>query len=88
MDIKGIKMPRKKTDFNNRMKTSEVRKKRKKGEGFITTQFEIEEILDESGEVMDDTIIRFSFGGLWIHLSIASAMKFNKMLNDVLNLKR
>lgn len=82
-------MPKKnKTDFNNRMKSSELRKKRKKGEGFITTQFEVEEILDESGEVLDDTIIRFSFGGLWIHLSIASAMKFNKLLNDVLNLKK
>ena len=81
-------MSRKKIDFNKRMKTSDLRKKRKKGEGFITTQFEVEEILDESGEVLDDTIIRLSFGGLWIHLSIASAMKFNKMLNDVLNLKR
>jgi hypothetical protein len=81
-------MPRKKIDFNKRMKTSDLRKKRKKGEGFVTTQFEVEEILDESGEVLDDTIIRLSFGGLWIHLSIASAMKFNKLLNDVLNLKR
>lgn len=82
-------MPRKnKTDFNKRMKISDLRKKRKKGEGFVTTQFEVEEILDESGEVLDDTIIRLSFGGLWIHMSIASALKFNKMLNDVLNLKR
>jgi hypothetical protein len=82
-------MPKKKiNDFNNRMKTKEIRKARKKGDGFVTTSFVIEEILDESGEVLDDTIIRLSFGGLYIHLSIANALKFNKMLEEVLNLKR
>lgn len=81
-------MPKKKNDFNNRMKTSELRKIRKKGDGFVTTKFDIEEILDESGEVLEDTIIRFSFGGLFIHLSVANALKLHKLLGDVLNLKR
>jgi hypothetical protein len=81
-------MPKKKSDFNKRMKSSELRKIRKKGEGFVTTLFNIEEILDESGEVLEDTIIRFSFGGLYIHISVANALKFNKMLTDVLNLKK
>jgi hypothetical protein len=81
-------MPKKNTDFNKRVKSSDSRKRRKKGEGFITTSFNIEEILDESGEVLDDTVIRFSFGGLLIHMSIANSMKLNKMLSDVLNLKK
>ncbi len=81
-------MSSKKTNWNKRFKTEETRKKRKKGEGFVTTSFLIEEILDESGEVLEDTVIRFSFGGILIHLSVSNSMKLNKQLTDVLNLKR
>lgn len=81
-------MPRKKTDWNKRLKSEETQKRRKRGEGFITTSFSIEEVLDETGEVLDDTIIRFSFGGILIYLSVANAMKLNKLLNDILNLKK
>lgn len=81
-------MPPKKQDWNKRLKSEETRKRRKRGEGFITTSFSIEEVLDETGEVKDDTIIRFSFGGLLIHLSISNSMKLNKLLTDILNLKK
>ena len=81
-------MPPKKPDWNKRLKSEETRKRRKRGEGFITTSFSIEEVLDETGEVKDDTIIRFSFGGLLIHLSISNSMKLNKLLTDILNLKK
>jgi hypothetical protein len=81
-------MPPKKPDWNKRIKTLETRRRRKKGEGFVTTIFNIEEILDESGEVIEDTVIRFSFNGILIHLSISAAMKLHKQLGDILNLKR
>jgi hypothetical protein len=81
-------MSQKKTNWNKRLKTEETRKKRKKGEGFVTTSFSVEEVLDETGEVLEDTIIQFSFGGILIHLSVSNSMKLNKQLTDILNLKR
>jgi hypothetical protein len=81
-------MPSKKPNWNKRLKSEETRKRRKKGEGFVTTSFNIEEVLDESGEVLEDTVIKFSFGGLLIYLSIANSMKLNKLLSDVLSLKK
>ena len=81
-------MSSKKPNWNKRLKSEETRNRRKKGEGFITTSFSIEEVLDETGEVLEDTIIRFSFGGILIHLSVSNSMKLNKQLTDILNLKR
>jgi hypothetical protein len=81
-------MSPKKTNWNKRLKSEETRKRRKKGDGFVTTSFSIEEVLDETGEVLEDTIIRFSFGGILIHLSVSNSMKLNKQLTDILNLKR
>ncbi len=81
-------MSPKKTNWNKRLKTEETRKRRKKGEGFITTSFSIEEVLDETGEVLEDTLIKFSFGGILIYLSVANSLKLNKQLTDILNLKR
>ncbi len=78
----------KKPDYNSRIKSLDTRKRRKKGEGFVIKNFNIEEILDESGEVLEDTVIRFSFEGLLIHISVANAIKFNKILTDIINLKR
>jgi hypothetical protein len=78
----------KKPDYNKRLINPEVRKRRKKGEGFVIQNFRIEEIFDESGEVLEDTIIRFSFDGILIHISVANALRFNKLLTDILNLKR
>lgn len=81
-------MPPKKPDWNKRLKSEETRKRRKRGEGFVTTSFLIEEVLDETGEILDDTLIKFSFGGILIYLSVANSMKLNKLLTDILNLKR
>lgn len=81
-------MPQKKPDWNKRIVSKDSRKRRKKGEGFVTTSFSVEEILDESGEVIEDTVIKLSFNGIIIHLSIANTMKLNKVLTDILNLKR
>lgn len=81
-------MPPKKPDWNKRLKSEETRNRRKKGEGFVTTSFSIEEVLDESGEVLDDTLIKFSFGGILIYLTVANSMKLNKLLTDILNLKK
>jgi len=81
-------MPSKKPNWNKRLISEETRKRKKKGEGFVTSSFNIEEVFDESGEVLDDTLIKFSFGGILIYLSVANAMKLNKLLSDVLNLKK
>ena len=81
-------MPSKKPNWNKRLISEETRKRRKKGEGFVTSSFNIEEVMDESGEVLDDTLIKFSFGGILIYLSVANAMKLNKLLTDILNLKK
>jgi len=81
-------MSPKKTNWNKRLKSEENRKRRKKGEGFVTSSFSIEEVLDESGEVLEDTLIKFSFGGILIYLSVANSLKLNKQLTDILNLKK
>ena len=79
-------MSDKKTNWNKRMKVRDE-KKRLKGNGFVTKTFTVEEVLDESGEVLEDTVIKFSFGGILIYLSVACALKLNKALTDILNLK-
>ena len=81
-------MPPKKPDWNKRIKSIDTRRRRKKGDGFVTTNFNIEEVIDESGEVIEDTVIKFNFGGILIHLSVSAAMKLYKQLGDILNLKR
>lgn len=78
----------KKIDWNKRIK-KEVEKDRKKIKiPFLIQKFKVEEILDETGEVDEDTIIKFWFDGILIYLSVSNAMKLNKLLDDVLNLKQ
>ena len=78
----------KKINWNNRLK-KEVEKERKKIKiPFLIQNVKIEEILDESGEVDDDTILKFSFDGILVYMSIANAIKMNKLLGDVLDFKR
>jgi hypothetical protein len=78
----------KKINWNNRLK-KEVEKERKKVKiPFLVQNVKIEEIMDETGEVDEDTIIKISFDGLLIHMSIANAIKMNKLLGDVLEFKR
>jgi hypothetical protein len=75
-------------NWNKRMKPKEIEKKIKMKSAFLIQNFSIEEVLDESGEVLDDTVIKFSFDGILYYLSIANCLKFNKILTDILNLKK
>ena len=77
-----------KKDWNKRVKPKEIEKRIKMKSAFLIQKFSIEEVLDESGEVLDDTVIRFSFDGLLVYLPIAKALEFNKKLTDVLNFKK
>jgi hypothetical protein len=72
-----------KKKWNKRIKP----KKNKINDTFLIKNFSIEEILDESGEVLNDTVIKFSFDGILIYLSISKALMLNKVLSDILNLK-
>jgi hypothetical protein len=78
----------KKLDWNKRLKREVEKDKKKIKVPFLINNVKIEEVLDESGEVDEDTIIKFSFDGILIHMSIANAIKMNKLLGDVLDFKR
>ena len=82
-------MPKKKIDWNSRIKPSNDDKPiKKKGLGFVVKSVKIQEVLDISGEVLEDTVIEFSFDGIIIHLSIADALKMNFELGNILNFKK
>ena len=73
-------------NYNKRFKMpKEIDRLRKKKLNLVIKDFEIREILDESGEVQNDTIIQISFEGILINLSIAAAMKLGRDLNILLN---
>lgn len=76
-------------DWNKRIrKSADDKPKKKKPTGFLIKNFKIEEVLDESGEVLDDTVMRFSFDGILIYLSIADAIKMNVELGKLLTFKK
>ena len=77
-----------KKDWDKRMKPKDIEKKIKMKRAFLIQKFSIEEVMDESGEVLEDTIIKFSFDGILIYLSVSNALKMNKLLTDILNLKK
>jgi hypothetical protein len=77
-----------KKDWNKRVKPKEIEKRIKMKSAFLIQNFSVEEVMDESGEVLDDTVIKFSFDGLLVYLSIPNCYKFNKLLTDILNLKK
>jgi hypothetical protein len=81
-------MAGKNTNWNKRMWVKEIEKKRKKNQGFLINDFTVEEVLDESGEVKEDTVIKFSFGGLLIYLSIAAAMRLHSILTNILKVSK
>jgi hypothetical protein len=81
-------MPKKQPDFNKRMKIQENEKKRKRKENLVIKNVFIEEVFDETGEVTENTIIKFSFDGILINLSVAAAIKMNVELGEILNLKK
>jgi len=71
-------------DYNKRMKTKEFAAKAKKGQNFVVKNVKVEEILDESGEVNQSTIIKISFEGILLHLSVGAAFKLFRDLQVVL----
>lgn len=79
-------MASKKPDYNKRMRTKENEKKRKQKINLVMKDFVVREIMDESGEVTEDTIIQISFEGILIHLSVPAAMKLSRDLAKLLNL--
>lgn len=78
---------KKNTDYNKRMRISENKKLTKNKLNLIIKNFEIREIADETGEVVNNTIIQISFEGILINLSVATAMKLGIALRDSLNIK-
>jgi hypothetical protein len=81
-------MANRKSNWNDRIKKSiDDKPIKKKNQGFTVKNVKIEEILDESGEVLEDTVIRFSFDGIVIILSVADALRMNVELGKLLNLK-
>lgn len=74
----------KKADWNKRMKVKDLEKQRKNKNFFVAKDVGIEEIMDESGEVLNDTIIKISFEGLLVHISVAAAIKLNLELSKLL----
>lgn len=71
-------------DYNKRMKTKELAAKAKKKETFVVKQIKVEEILDESGEVNESTIIKISFEGVLLHLSVGAAYRLFRDLRTIL----
>jgi hypothetical protein len=74
----------KKADWNKRMKVKDLEKQRKNKNFFVAKDVRIEEIMDESGEVLNDTIIKISFEGILVHISVAAAIKLNLELSKLL----
>jgi hypothetical protein len=71
-------------DYNKRMRVKETEKARKKKVNLVIKDFSIREIMDESGEVRENTIIQISFEGILINLSIAAAIKLSQELKKTL----
>lgn len=69
----------------NTKKDTTPKEDKKKKEPFIVRKIEVKEIPDESGEVNESTIIKISFDGILIHLSVAAAMRLQRHLSEVLD---
>jgi hypothetical protein len=66
------------------MKTKEFAVKAKKKETFVIKNVSVEELLDESGEVNESTIIKLNFDGILMHLSVGAAYRLFRDLRGVL----
>lgn len=71
-------------DYNKRMKPKELALKTKKKQNFVVKEVKVEEILDETGEVNESTIIKISFEGILLHLSVGAAYRLFRDLRVVL----
>jgi len=76
-------------DWNKRMKVKDVEKLRKKKQHIVMKHLDVEEEMDETGEVTEDTVIKLKFEDIInIHISIAAAMKLNSLLDKILKFKK
>lgn len=76
-------------DWNKRMKIKDVEKLRKKKQHVVMKHLDVEEILDETGEVTEDTVIKIKFEDIIsIHISIPAAMKLYNTLDKILKFKK
>jgi hypothetical protein len=76
-------------DWNKRMKVKDVEKLRKKKQHIVMKHLDVEEVMDETGEVTEDTVVKIKFEDiLIIHMSIAAAMKLNSLLDKILKFKK
>jgi hypothetical protein len=76
-------------DWNKRMKVKDVEKLRKKKQHIVMKHLDVEEIMDETGEVTEDTVIKLKFEDIInIHISISAAMKLNTLLDKILKFKK
>lgn len=76
-------------NWNKRMKIKDVEKLRKKKQHIVMKQLEAEEVLDETGEVTENTVVKIKFEDILIlHISIAAAMKLNSLLDKILKFKK
>lgn len=76
------------TDFNKRIKREYKKNKSKKIDKILIENIKVEEILDDTGETEDNTIMRISFDGILLHMRISNAMKLCEDLKKVLNFKK
>lgn len=72
--------------WNKRMKGSLIKKKAKVP--FLIQNIKVEEVMDESGEVLEDTCIKISFDGLLMYLSVANAYKLVSLLEKTLDTRK
>lgn len=71
------------------MKVKDVEKLRKKKQHIVMKHLDVEEVMDETGEVTEDTVVKIKFEDiLIIHMSIAAAMKLNSLLDKILKFKK
>jgi hypothetical protein len=79
-----LKKKKKAKDYNKRMRVKENATTKKKKTNLIIQDAAVREIMDETGEVLNDTIIQISFEGILINLSVAAAIKLNVQLSKIL----
>ena len=76
--VRNIVKTKKETTPNNKPE-------KKVKEPFVIKDIVVKEIPDESGEVNESTIIKVSFDGILIHLSVAAAMRLQRKLSEILD---
>ena len=75
-------------DWNKRMKVKDVEKLRKSKQHIVMKHLDAEEVMDETGEVPNDTVIKIKFEDIInIHISIPAAMKLYTILDKILKFK-